>query len=46
VELLIISRNDQLAAYKHPGPDKCMDNMRNKQALEQLRGSQPPSWKR
>jgi glucose-1-phosphate cytidylyltransferase len=41
-----LGRDDQLAAYKHPGFWQCMDTMREKQALEQLWGSEAPPWKR
>jgi glucose-1-phosphate cytidylyltransferase len=41
-----LGRDNQLAAYKHPGFWQCMDTMRDKQALEQLWGSEAPPWKR
>jgi glucose-1-phosphate cytidylyltransferase len=31
-----LGRDEQLAAYKHPGFWQCMDKLRDKQALEQL----------
>jgi len=41
-----LGRDGQLAAYKHAGFWQCMDNPRDKQALEQLWASGVPPWKR
>ena len=46
VERLAISRNDQPAAYKQPRFRQMHGRHAAKQALEQLSGSQAPSWKR
>jgi glucose-1-phosphate cytidylyltransferase len=49
LEISLLERlgcDDQLAAYKHPRFWQCMDTMRDKQALEQLWGSEAPPWKR
>lgn len=40
-----LTRDGQLAAYKHPGFWKCMDALRDKEELEQLWRSGEAKWK-
>ena len=41
----VLSKDNQLVAYKHYGFWKCMDAMRDKEILEQLWKSGQASWK-
>ena len=40
-----LSHERQLAAFKHPGFWQCMDTVRDKHTLEQLRASEAAPWK-